>query len=84
MLDTLLHYGYMVLDGHQVGADGRPEGAARAVHVRVHQLVYEPDRVRGVQHTHQEDAGDAGCRRVSGHSKSSHMAQVNHAVESQS
>lgn len=49
-----------VLDGHQVGADGRPEGATRAVHVRVHQLVHEPDRVRSVQHPHQEDAGDAG------------------------
>lgn len=49
-----------VLDGQQVGANGGHEGAARAVHVRVHQLMYESDRVRGVQHTHQEDAGDAG------------------------
>lgn len=57
---TLLFCIAQVLDGQQVGANGGPEGAARAVHVRVHQLVYESDRVRGVQHTHQEDAGDAG------------------------
>lgn len=49
-----------VLDGQQVGGEGGQEAAARAVHVRVHQLVYEPNRVRDVQHTHAEDAGDTG------------------------
>jgi len=49
-----------VLDGLQVGADGRSEGTTRTLHVRVHQFVYEPDRIRSVQYTYQEDAGDSG------------------------
>lgn len=49
-----------VLDGLQVGADGRSEGTARTLHVRVHQFVYEPHRIRSVQYTYQEDAGDPG------------------------
>lgn len=49
-----------VLDGPQVGADGRSEGTARALHVCMHQFVYEPDRIRSVQYTYKEDAGDPG------------------------
>jgi hypothetical protein len=49
-----------VLDRPQVRTDGRSEGTARALHVCVYQFVYEPDRIRSVQYTYQEDAGDPG------------------------